>query len=316
VILLWGLTGDSPFDAVRHALVRRNADFVLVDQRDVESVRVDLRVGPGVTGKVEVNGEPFAFEQFSAAYWRTYDARRLPAVIGDPSEDESVLHHAWALDEAFGAWMEVTDAVVVNRPSAMASNGSKPYQSEILRRHGFDVPATLVTTDPDEVLAFWTDKSTAIYKSISGTRSIVARLAETHVSRIQQVTSCPTQFQQYVPGQDHRVHVVGDEVFATAVCSEADDYRYAGRTGEPAELVATEVPDEIAQRCIEVTRSMGLALSGIDLRRAPDGRWFCFEVNPSPGFTYYESHTGQPIADAIARLLVTPTARSTISPTC
>jgi uncharacterized circularly permuted ATP-grasp superfamily protein len=41
-----------------------------------------------------------------------------------------------------------------------------------------------------------------------------------------------------------------------------------------------------------------------DLARAPDGRWFCFEVNPSPGFTYYESHTGQPIAAAIADMLI------------
>jgi hypothetical protein len=29
----------------------------------------------------------------------------------------------------------------------------------------------------------------------------------------------------------------------------------------------------------------------------------CFEVNPSPGFSYYEGHTGQPISAAIARYL-------------
>ena len=41
----------------------------------------------------------------------------------------------------------------------------------------------------------------------------------------------------------------------------------------------------------------------MDLRSTPDGAWYCFEVNPSPGFTYYQEETGQPIADAIARLL-------------
>ncbi len=49
--------------------------------------------------------------------------------------------------------------------------------------------------------------------------------------------------------------------------------------------------------------SMSLLLAGIDLRRTPDGQWFCLEVNPSPGFTYYESATGQPIADSIACVL-------------
>lgn len=46
-------------------------------------------------------------------------------------------------------------------------------------------------------------------------------------------------------------------------------------------------------------------VAGIDLKLAPDGRVFCLEVNPSPVFSYYEQHTGQPIADAVARLLMT-----------
>jgi hypothetical protein len=51
---------------------------------------------------------------------------------------------------------------------------------------------------------------------------------------------------------------------------------------------------------------MGLLVSGVDLRRTADECWCCFEVNPSPGFTYYEGHTGQPIAGAIAALLTGP----------
>ena len=49
-----------------------------------------------------------------------------------------------------------------------------------------------------------------------------------------------------------------------------------------------------------MTAALGLELSGIDLRITPDGRTYCFEVNPSPGFSYYELNTGQPIARAIA----------------
>ena len=46
-----------------------------------------------------------------------------------------------------------------------------------------------------------------------------------------------------------------------------------------------------------------LPLAGIDLRRTPDGRYVCFEVNPSPAFSFYERRTGLPIAHAIARHL-------------
>jgi glutathione synthase/RimK-type ligase-like ATP-grasp enzyme len=49
--------------------------------------------------------------------------------------------------------------------------------------------------------------------------------------------------------------------------------------------------------------SLGLVLSGIDLRRTPDDEYYCFEINPSPGFIFYERNTGQPISEAVARLL-------------
>jgi glutathione synthase/RimK-type ligase-like ATP-grasp enzyme len=49
---------------------------------------------------------------------------------------------------------------------------------------------------------------------------------------------------------------------------------------------------------------MGLVVSGVDLKQAEDGTWYCFEVNPSPGFTYYQEKTNQPIGETIARLLI------------
>ena len=64
------------------------------------------------------------------------------------------------------------------------------------------------------------------------------------------------------------------------------------------------VPPDLAARCVRLTVALGLPVAGIDLRRTPDDEWICFEVNPSPGFTAYEEVTGQPIAAAIADLLL------------
>jgi D-alanine-D-alanine ligase-like ATP-grasp enzyme len=49
---------------------------------------------------------------------------------------------------------------------------------------------------------------------------------------------------------------------------------------------------------------LSLPFAGIDLRISDDGRAFCFEVNPCPGFSYYQAHTGQQIARAVAEYLV------------
>ncbi len=302
MIVLWGLRGDGPFDAVRAALAKRRANVAFIDQRLLLETSVELALEPEPRVTVALRGERFELARARSVYFRTYDLRRLPAVLAATST-EGAIRAGTAIEQALVSWLELSPARVLNRPSNMASNNSKPYQMELLREHGFSVPRTLVTTDPDAVRDFWTECGSVIYKSVSGVRSVVARLSDAHADRLEQVTICPTQFQQYVPGRDHRVHVVGDEVFASEVISEADDYRYAARRGAPPTLRACTLPLEVAERCITLAHALGLPFAGIDLRRAPNGRWYCFEVNPSPGFTYYEAHTGQPIADAVASYL-------------
>ena len=68
----------------------------------------------------------------------------------------------------------------------MGSNASKPYQAQLIRAHGFAVPETLITNDPEEVRAFQRQHPRVIYKSISGVRSIVQTLAEEDLARLEQ----------------------------------------------------------------------------------------------------------------------------------
>jgi glutathione synthase/RimK-type ligase-like ATP-grasp enzyme len=97
---------------------------------------------------------------------------------------------------------------------------------------------------------------------------------------------------------------VGDDVFGTLIETEAVRYRYAKRqAGRAATFRPYELDEDLSERCVGLAAALGLAVAGIDLKLAPDGRIVCLEVNPSPVFSYYELHTGQPIADAIARLL-------------
>ena len=88
------------------------------------------------------------------------------------------------------------------------------------------------------------------------------------------------------------MHVTGDQVYAAAVSSAATDYRYAlQQTGEPAQLREVELSAELAERCVGLTRALGMQLSGIDLKVMPEDDVYCFEVNPTPAFSYYELST-------------------------
>ena len=303
MILLWGALTDTPLQMVHDDLSEQRAPILLLDDCSVLDTELDISIGAEVHGRIRIGAEEWNLDEVTAAYIRPPDPRSQPAVRR-AGEGSLAWQHALALHDALNGWLELTKALVVNRGSAMAANNCKPLQAMQIRSFGFETPDTLIATDADAVQAFWTEHGAVIYKSISGVRSIVSRLTEAHRQRMDDLGSCPTQFQQYVPGDDYRVHVVGEEVFACRIECEADDYRYASRQGLPIAIEACVLPAQCVERCRSLAASMELVLAGIDLRLTPDGRWFCFEVNPSPAFSYYQSATGQPIARALAYLLM------------
>jgi glutathione synthase/RimK-type ligase-like ATP-grasp enzyme len=290
MILLWGLEHETPMARVGAALIRFGADFAVLDQRDVARMAVRLRAERVDTPRGRID-----LRWVTAMYARPFGADQLVR-----SGDAAALKHAQRVERALWTWAELTPAVVVNRASAMAPNQSKPFQSISIRRAGFRVPATLVTTSPAAARAFWKMHGDVIYKSLSGVRSRVARLRAEHAQRLNNVIWSPTQFQEYVRGREHRVHVVGERIFACEIISDADDYRYADTS---VELRPCELPTDVADRCRRLAADQHLLVAGIDLRRTPAGEWYCFEVNPSPGFPFYE-HASGPISEAIARLLM------------
>jgi glutathione synthase/RimK-type ligase-like ATP-grasp enzyme len=302
MILLLGVPGDSPLAMVHAELRRLGQPVVLVDQRDVLKLEVEVMFDRDLAGALRVGDQVISLGSVTAVYQRTYGLDFLPA-LRNLDKKSPQWTHAVNFTDTINAWTEITPRLVVNRLSAMASNGSKPYQSRIIRAHGFAIPDTLITTDPDAVREFWLRWGSVIYKSVSGVRSIVNQLTAENAGRLSELHWCPTQFQQYIPGKDYRIHVVGDKIFGCEIESEAVDYRYASRKGLSASLRAWPVPKEVAEHCRDLADALELRVAGIDLRYHPAGEWYCFEVNPSPAFSYYENETNQPIAAAIAELL-------------
>ncbi len=73
--------------------------------------------------------------------------------------------------------------------------------------------------------------------------------------------------------------------------------------GEAAALAAATLPPAVARMCVALSGLLDLPFTGIDLRMTPEGVPVCFEANPCPAYSYYESHTGAPIARALVRWL-------------
>jgi glutathione synthase/RimK-type ligase-like ATP-grasp enzyme len=311
LILLWGISGDDPLAAVYDSLLKLGASVVFLDQLQTRGSQIDLSVEKEISGSLRIGSKLVELSSIGSAYIRPYDSLRIKAAeVEEKREekrgknDDSSACDLLNFDDAVLCWAELTLALVVNRPSAMASNNSKPYQSNLIRSQGIDIPETLISTDEQAVLEFWKKHRKIIYKSLSGFRSIVSQLKPEDKERLKNVSTCPTQFQEYLEGVNYRVHVVGEEIFTSRIISRADDYRYAWMQGYDVHVSSCALPDDVSERCIRLAQSLHLSVAGIDLLCTREGRWYCFEVNPSPGFTFYQEATGQAISDSIAHLLL------------
>lgn len=296
MILLWGIDEDPPLHAVRKLLELRGLAHVFIDQRPPTPPHA-FGFGRRLSGRIGT----LDLSQISAAYVRPVDAASLQEYGADESGPAIAIAREFAA--TLTTWLELAPILVVNRFSVQASNTSKLFQARTILAHGFSVPASLATTDPAAARAFIQRHGDVIYKSLSSVRSIVRRLGVDELERLGDVRGCPTLFQAHVKGTDYRVHVVGDRCIATMISSEGDDYRYAG----DAEMQRVQLPDEVERRCVALSQALGLPFSGVDLRRDPSGTWFCFEVNPSPGFSAFEPTDSIEITTALIELLRTGT---------
>jgi hypothetical protein len=298
MILVYGRLDDPPTSRTVEALQEAGSECVILEQTALERDGLQIELGPhGVDGALVVAGHLIPLDCVHSIFARPLElARRRPH--GVAAEPARLLH------EQFFEWLDVAPSLVVNRPRAMQPNASKPLQIQLIGAAGFLVPETLVTNSKDEVLAFWREHGRVVYKSASGTRSIVQELDDCAAERLDRVAVLPSQFQAFVPGVDVRVHVVGDRTFAAEIMSSGTDYRYAQREGGETTLAAIELPRDVAARCVSLSRQMELPLSGVDLRRRPDGAYVCLEVNPMPAYTYFEAGTGLLISQALAEMLI------------
>lgn len=308
MILVAGIADERPTALVIDALETSGVEYRVLDQRQhaAVSLRVDVAGTAGggeLDGALVIDGECVRLAEVRGVFLRLMDDQCLPGMAERPLDDP-VRARCQRLHARLQAWADLAPGRVLNRPGACGSNHSKPYQAQAIRATGFAIPATMVTNDPSQARAFieaaWAERAEVIYKSVSGVRSIVRCVERADLERLDRIRWCPTQFQRRVAGADVRVHVVGERVFAARIVSEATDYRYAARDGVEVRIEAWQAPAPLAQRCVALARRLEMPLAGIDLRIDDDGRSTCFEVNPSPAFSYYEARTGLPIAAAIA----------------
>ncbi len=208
-----------------------------------------------------------------------------------------------------GIWHSL-DAFWVNDPGRDQIAHRKAFQLSVAQDVGLRIPHTLITNDPAEARAFVDARGyrSVIYKSFSATQRDwreTRLLRPEELDLLDNVRYAPVIFQEYVEAvYDLRVTVVGREIFAVAIHSQETEYKVDFRMDiASARIEAVALPQEVERGLHALMARLGLVYGAIDMRLTPDGRYVFLEINPAGQWLFVEQPSGQPIADAMARLL-------------
>ena len=188
-------------------------------------------------------------------------------------------------------------------------------------RLGLQIPRTLVSNDPDNIWPFYEacDRQ-MIYKALglaspsllqSGSsttgqwkynqehpnnenflRMIYTKLIrEQDLALLDTIRLAPGFFQEYIPKRvELRVTIIGNDIFTAELHSQVhEETRYDWRHYEvEVPTYEHQLPVEIAEKCLALTKAYGLHFSTSDMILTPDGRYVFLEMNPNGQFLWVQ----------------------------
>jgi glutathione synthase/RimK-type ligase-like ATP-grasp enzyme len=294
----------------------RNIPFLLLDPGDFPA-RITLAahfVGSHWEGTIISQGEQYELNGIKSVLYRRpthYRAdRQLPEAVKLFAENEA--------SKGFGGILRSLNCFWMSHPDALRAAGFKPRQLQRAAALGLSVPRTLITNDPEAARRFYDEcNGKMIYKTLHGGNIPVdqetydaiytSRVQAEDLAHLDRVRHTSHLFQEYIEKAfELRITVVGDKTYTAAIYSQhADAAKVDFRNGyADLNYSVYELPQEIHQACVNMTKSFDLAYSAIDMAVTPQGEYLFFELNPGGQYHWIEYETGLPITDAIiARLM-------------
>jgi hypothetical protein len=316
------LSGPSDLHASRVAaqLRERGAPVVCFDPaRFPRDAEISLSFTPAGTEKqlLRLDGEEIDLTSVRAVWYRRPEKPIAHAEVRDATarafvEQECNLFVQDLYGSLDAAWLP-------GPPFVVRHAEHKASQLKIAGELGFELPPTLTTNSPADLVEFYRQHdgriiskqankafhSTVGHGFIRYTELVTTRdIAHAHA-----IAYCPMIFQAYVPKRvELRITVVGRRVFAAEIHSQLTNHtRHDWRRYDHGQTphLPHELPAELERRCVRLVERLGLRYGAIDMVLTPDGRYVFIEINPNGQYLWIEEEAGLPIGDAIGELLMT-----------
>lgn len=248
---------------------------------------------------------------------------RRPRLVSFESE---ILEHEsmeFARDEWKSA-LESTYALTqkplwVSHPDRLREAARKPLQLKIAREVGLNIPRTLITNNPDKAKEFYDLCNGKIIVKATGNGWVYSqngddvyyvltnRPSSTDIQAVDEIALAPVTFQEEIPKEyEIRVNIVGQQILAVRIDSQKSevsklDWRRYDVGNTPYSYYT--LPSEIENKCLKLTKLLGLEFGAIDLIREPTGKYTFLEINGNGQFLWAEQLSGVKIGETLANLL-------------
>lgn len=297
-VLVLSRRDDLTADLVIDELGRRGVPVARVDPADFpESLTMSAHIhesrwnGPIVSS----DGVSLDVQQVRSVYYRRPGLPTFPAGMSEAERE-------WATREAIhGVYgvLGALDCLYVNHPARNYAAELKAQQLAVAVRCGLEVPATLVTNDPEDARRFVKDTQ-AVVKPLRGGAIVEhgrRKAAFTHmidVGDIDDSLRMTTHLLQEWVDKTHevRVVVVGEQLFAAEIHPGSPAARVDFRA-DYASLAyrATPVPTHVTAGIHALMDRLGLVFAALDFAIRGDGNWvFLGDVNPNGQWAWIEGH--------------------------
>jgi ribosomal protein S6-L-glutamate ligase RimK-like protein len=224
-----------------------------------------------------------------------------------------------------GLWRILPEHLWVNHPKWSMEAEIKPYQLQVAKSIGFEIPDTIISNDPSKISELYNrHNGKIIYKTIrtqfwynrknEAFPIYTSPFSDRYFEDLDSLALNPAIYQENIDKKyDLRITVVGDKVFPAEIHSQLSeiskqDFRCYDISKTPYKK--HELPDDIRIKCLNLIRKLHLQYGAIDMILTPDNRYIFLEINPSGQYGWVQHLTGMNISSAICDMLTGKHRRS------
>ena len=310
-VLLLASKFDFSCDYVVAQLRRRGTPYFRLNSEDFEQFAIiAVPSEPGVYLEARGLSIQLSPETLKSIYFRRAVYPQEPFTDRHSVHEQLSRSHRSAFMRSF---MVFDSCKWINHPAATYKAEHKAVQLSVAHNLGFNIPRTVITNNSEGILQAAEGDRTIAVKGLEtvlvwkgGLETFgYTSLIDTGFAEHSHLSSAPLIAQEALEDKlDLRVTVVGDEVFCASVTSRGNPIRGDWRLEKTdAEFRPFDLPPDISEMCLRLTKSLGLVFGALDLAVQQD-TYFFLEINPTGEWGWLVDQADLPIDKALADSLL------------